>query len=142
MKTKLLPYLLFMATSLCACSRSGTKIYAALFGEPSEKCVKVIQSTDQLVPRIDCCIWLEFSTCPKELKRIAGKQPYEFKRYAAADTFRYTTVMGAEPAWWKPYLLGDSVCMLTDLKPEDPNHAHFLLFSKDSTRAFYCDMAD
>src|ERR1044072_1924237 len=54
--------------------RSGMEIYTALLDKPETNCVTVINSQDQYIPRIDCCIWLEFTTCPKELARIIAKQ--------------------------------------------------------------------
>ena len=141
MNTRLLPCLLFFAFAFSACSRPGSEIYAAIFGKPAENCVKVINSTDQLVPKMDCCIWLEFKTCPTELRRICGLYNYEARHCAIADTAAYATVIGEEPGWWKPYTLGDSVYFLTDLKP-DVTSPHYLLFARDSMHVFYCDMAD
>ncbi len=141
MKIKLLPYLLFIAVACCSCSRSGSNIYTAVFGKPTENCVKVINSTDQMVPRLDCCIWLEFRTCPNELRRIARMQYYISLYIAATDTRDYGTVLGAEPDWWKPYVLGDTIYYLTDITPQS-TEVHYLLFAKDSTHALYCDMAD
>lgn len=127
---------------LISFSRSGMQIYTAVFGRPSGNCTSVVHSTDQVLPRIDCCIWLEFKTCPRELARIASQGSYVFRQYPASDTLSYETMHSVEPSWWRPSLLGDTVNMLSDQNPEDPNHARFLLFSADSTHVFYCDFAE
>lgn len=55
-------------------ARTGNEIYNAMFGNPVDKCTKVINHKDQIVPRLDCCIWLEFQTCSTELSRIVTQQ--------------------------------------------------------------------
>ncbi len=52
--------------------RNGEEIYTALFGPAQPGCVRVLHYRDQVIPRLDCCIWLEFNTCPAEIKRIVA----------------------------------------------------------------------
>jgi hypothetical protein len=113
--------------------RSGMKMYTALLGKPETNCVTVINSQDQYIPKIDCCIWLEFSTCPAELTRIIAKQPYKQVAY-------YLPSYGPAPEWFTPKDLGAGAVMLQH--SPDPNHEYLLYFSKDSTHAYYCDMLD
>jgi energy-coupling factor transporter transmembrane protein EcfT len=122
--------------------RSGIEIYTALFGNPKDNCVTVTNNLDQLVPRLDCCIWLEFKTCPTELNRIIGKEPYKMTKYFSADTSFYVPAYTPKPFWWRPNLLGDSVTVMQNYNPDNPNRDQILIFSKDSLHAFYCDMAD
>lgn len=113
--------------------RSGIEIYTGLLGKPETNCVTVINSKDQYIPKIDCCIWLEFSTCPAELARIITKQPYKPATY-------YLPGYGPAPAWFTPKNLGPGAIMLQH--SPDSNHEYLLYFSKDSTHAYYCDMLD
>lgn len=123
-------------------ARSGYEIYTALFGIPAENCVDVINKMDQIVPRLDCCIWLEFKTCPKELKRIIALEAYQKRELLATDTTSYFPSYGPRPEWFKPNILDDSIIVMQKYNPENPNRDQILIFSKDSTYAFYCDMAD
>jgi len=122
--------------------RSGIEIYAALFGQPKDNCVKVLNKTDQVVPRLDCCIWLEFRTCPTELNRVISQHHYKLMKYASSDTSNYIPDYGPRPFWWTPYGLSDSVTVMRDFNFDNPNRDKILIFSKDSSHAFYCDMAD
>jgi hypothetical protein len=122
--------------------RSGETIYIALFGRPQSNCLQVVHYKDQLVPRLDCCIWLEFKTCPSELTRIIAAD--EVFRKIIPDVVNTTDAVGYTPmpGWWQPSTLGDARIVLRDFNPGDPNHDRILTFSKDSLHAFYCDMAE
>src|SRR5438552_19163555 len=50
--------------------RTGQEIYVALFGTTHNNCVKILDYQDQTIPKIDYAIWLNFESCPEELKRI------------------------------------------------------------------------
>jgi hypothetical protein len=113
--------------------RSGMEIYTALLGKPETNCVTVINSKDQYVPRLDCCIWLEFTTCPTELARIITKQPYQ------PDSMGLPSY-GPAPGWFTPQKLGTGAVALR--YSPDSNHEYSLYFSKDSSHAYYCDMLD
>lgn len=122
--------------------RTGLEIYTALFGKPVENCIIVTNNYDQLVPRLDCCIWLEFKTCPNEIRRISALEPYERNDFPANDSDSYVPTYSPRPEWFKPHILGDSIIVLQKYNTENPNRDQILIFSKDSTHAFYCDMAD
>jgi hypothetical protein len=123
-------------------ARTGNEIYTALFGPPEQNCVEVINKMDQTVPRLDSCIWLEFKTCPSEVKRILARSHMKSQVLALADTSRYFPSYSPRPEWFEPAALGDSIILLRHYNPDNPNRDQILLFSKDSTHAFYCDMAD
>ncbi len=122
--------------------RTGNEIYFALFGKPVDKCLRVINKKDQVVPRLDCCIWLEFETCQKELNRIIGQQRYKTTKYISSDTLSYVPTYSPKPLWWTPRLLGDSVIVMQDFNFDNPNRDKILIFTNDSSHAYYCDMAD
>lgn len=123
-------------------ARTGNEIYTALFGTPEQNCVEVINKMDQTVPRLDCCIWLEFKTCPSELKRIIALQPYKNIAVSSGDTTGYIPNYSPRPDWFKPAVLEDGIVKLQHYNPDNPNRDQILFFSRDSTHAFYCDMAD
>lgn len=115
--------------------RSGREIYVALFGEPVGNCLTIINQQDQIVPRLDCCIWLEFTACPGELTRISRLAAYQQVKY---DSIPY----GPLPAWWTPNKLGSKAIMLKNYSSDNPNRDQVLIFASDGTHAYYCDMAD
>ncbi len=121
--------------------RNGTEIYFALFGKPIDNCSKVTNQKDQTVPRLDCCIWLEFQTCQKELNRIIKQQSFKATRFLSEDTTSYLPNYSPKPDWWTPQFLGDSVIVLREFNFDKPNRDKILIFAKDSSHAFYCDMA-
>jgi len=116
--------------------RTGMEIYTALFDKPETNCVRVINNQDQYIPRIDCCIWLEFYTCPTELERIIAKKQLKPTQYNSAPNY------SPRPEWFNLQSLGAEYKTLQKFNPDDPNHDLILYFSKDSTHAFYCDMAE
>jgi hypothetical protein len=117
--------------------RSGMEMYTALLGQPETNCVTVINSQDQYIPKVDCCIWLEFTTCPKELARIIAQ-----KDLSPLMGDNSIPDYSPKPKWFVPEKLGAEHIILRKNNPDDPNHDLILYFSKDSTRAFYCDMAE
>lgn len=119
--------------------RTGQEIYVALFGQPATTCVRVLRQQDQVVPRLDCCIWLEFQTCPAELSSIIARDSaYHAVPYTAGNVPDY----GPKPAWWTPEALGPHPLAYRKYRPGNPNRDQLLVFSADSTHAYYCDMAD
>ena len=73
------------------------------------------------------------------LKYVA-LQSYEKAVLAAADSSSYIPTYSPRPEWFKPGALGDSIILLQH--NNNPNRDQILLLAKDSTHAFYCDMAD
>lgn len=131
--------------------RTGMEMYTAVLGKPETNCVTVINSQDAYIPKIDCCIWLEFTTCPKELARIIAEKElkpmqtetsYYGDSSVAVVTEDSMPDYSPRPKWFVPQNLGVGYKILRKYNPDDPNHDLILFFSKDSTRAYYCDMAD
>jgi hypothetical protein len=90
--------------------RTGTEIHTAVCGNPIDTCVIVDEKMDQVVPRLDCCIWLKFSTCPEEMKRISRQFPTPSKYFLSRDSFNVS--YSPRPDWWLPRELGDSIQVL------------------------------
>jgi hypothetical protein len=82
------------------------------------------------------------SNLPAELNRIIAQHPYKATKFHSSDTLNYLPGYSPRPAWWKPQLLGDSVIVLQDYNSDNPNRDKVLIFAKDSSHAYYCDMAD
>ena len=131
--------------------RSGMEMYTAVLGKPETNCVTVINSQDAYIPKIDCCIWLEFTTCPKELARIITERELKFIQAATRYPGDSSTAVTSEnsfpnyspkPNWFVPENLGAGYLTFQKFNPDDPNHDLILFFSKDSTRGYYCDMAE
>ncbi|MGI4763108.1 MAG: hypothetical protein ACRYF0_20510 [Janthinobacterium lividum] len=123
--------------------RTGDEIYRALFGPALPGCLHVLQYQDQIVPRLDCCIWLEFTACPAEIKRIlANDTAFRAVNQAVPALLPDTAHYSPTPAWWRPGKLGRAALRRQKFRPSNPNRDQILIFSPDSTHAYYCDMAD
>jgi len=119
--------------------RTGDEIYSALFGKPENKCVKVLNYQDQIVPKIDYAIWLHFETCPQELKRILYQ--HEFIACKVAKTDVEQNGPSENNNWFKPQTLGDSLLVFV-YKKDDFGNGQTIYSSLDSTRVFCIDVLD
>lgn len=119
--------------------RTGSEVYAALFGSKQATCVKVLHCQDQVVPKIDYAIWLQFETCPQELKRLLALHNFTGQKQAGAGW--NTTALAAPESWFKPESLGDSVLVFTYRK-DNYGAGQTLYTSADSTRAFCVDFSE
>ncbi|MBJ6144703.1 hypothetical protein [Hymenobacter sp. BT559] len=119
--------------------RTGDEIYRALFGQQKAACVQVINYQDQVIPKIDYAIWLQFKTCPQELARITKLHRFRVQKQATAGW----TVAGpaADKNWFKPEILGDSVLVFL-YKRDNYGSGQTLYASADSTRVFCVDFAE
>jgi len=118
--------------------KSPIEVYAALFKEPKDSCVRIVQIKDQL-PYVDCCIWMQVETCPDELNRLSGMKEYKGTLHRASDSLTYMQPFADRPVWWIPQMLGDTIIELEYKRDED--HIQSLLFNTDSTVLYICDMA-
>lgn len=115
--------------------RSGIELYEALFEKGWQGCVDVKNNKDQYIPGLDCCIWMEFTTCPQELQRILKQEKYSSQTLISDDL---KLDFFESPDWWQPKNLGDSVLFFSyDLKGQ---RLRSIISSADSTRILYCDM--
>lgn len=115
--------------------RSGEEIYNAVFGAPVTRCGNIINKKDHNVPVIDCCIWLHFTSCPKEINRII----HDIDTASYIKKYFFTPDSGEQPSWWKPEKLGSDPILLCYY---NSNEAHSRIFhiSKDSTEVNYQDL--
>ena len=115
--------------------RTGREIYIALFGKPKNDCVKVLNYQDQVIPKIDYAIWLNFESCPEELNRILKRHIFKGNKVSLLD------LDSAGPSWFKPQTLGDSVMVFVYNKDEYGN-GQTIYSSRDSTEVFCKDVLD
>jgi hypothetical protein len=120
--------------------KSPETIYSILFGMPADNCVTTINLKDQVVPILDCCIWIELNLCPNELERILETKKFEVSSYSAADSVNFASSFSDKPAWWNPQNLGDSILKFTFKR--DQNHVQTIFSGTDSTHVFICDLAN
>ena len=119
--------------------RTGPEIYSALFGDPQHDCLKVISKQDQTIPKVDYAIWLEFETCPGELKRILSLHDFTLHKEATQGW----TTQGPSPddTWFKPEMLGDTVLVFQYQTNENGN-GQTIYSNIDSTKAYCIDILD
>jgi len=118
--------------------KSPMDIYSAIFKSPADSCVNIINVKDQL-PYVDCCVWMEVETCPRELNRLAGSKDYIASVHHAPDSLKYMQSFMKRPLWWTPQRMGDIIYKLEYKRDED--HIQSLYFNEDSSRLYICDMA-
>lgn len=120
--------------------RSGDEIYDALFEQRETNCVKILNYQDQVVPKIDYAIWLEFETCPQELKRILSQ--YEFTTEKRSTTKWDPTIsFGKSLEWFKPKTLGDNI-IIYEYSSDDGRRIQTIWANLDSTKVFVRDVLD
>lgn len=119
--------------------KTPEEIYSILFNQPLENCVSIKNTKDQLLPVLDCCIWMEMQVCPAELNRIIQQKKYELTVYAAKDSLDLTNSFPDKPSWWNPTLIQDTIFKLR--YSTDPKKVQTLFFGSDSSHVFLCDMA-
>ena len=119
--------------------KSPVEIYTLLFKKPIDNCVTVLNLKDQVVPKIDCCIWMELNLCPGELNRIINLKKYEVVHYNKSDSFIFLKTFNDRPVWWTPQSLGDSIQRLVIKFNADNQQT--LFYGKDSSHVYLCDQA-
>lgn len=119
--------------------RTGVQIYTSLFGNSVDACSKIINAKDAVVPVIDCCIWLEFSTCPGEAARIIAQNNYQSALLAKKEIQFAEPGIAEKPNWFAPASLGDSALVFKSIRTQEKRET-LLFLSTDSSRAFYCDL--
>ncbi|MEO6733500.1 MAG: hypothetical protein ABIN01_19915 [Ferruginibacter sp.] len=119
--------------------KKGTDVYTLLFGKPAGNCMTVINFKDQVIPTIDCCIWMELRLCPTELNRIITLKNYHKTRLNKLDSTNFLHSFTDRPLWWTPQLLGDSLTKFTFIINEDKEQT--LFWGDDSAHLYLCDKA-
>ena len=120
--------------------RSGNEIYTALFGVPKNDCVQILNSRDQLIPKIDYAIWMHLKTCPKECTRILSEFEYS-KEKLVTQTWTNGTPMSENIEWWSPKALGDTIWVY-EVELKEGRNIRTLWISMDSTEVYVRDILD
>jgi len=119
--------------------KTPEQIYTILFEKPIDSCVIIKNTKDQVVPILDCCIWMEIQLCPTELNRILQQKKYEASVYNHPDSLNLTNSFPDRPSWWTPEVFGDSIFKVRF--SINSQKVQTLFFGSDSSRIFLCDMA-
>lgn len=115
--------------------RTGPEIYKALFGEPLVDCVKVIHYQDQVIPRMDYAIALEFQVCKKEFERLLSLQDYQMEKLATKGWSGEIPLGVDLSEWFQPKTLGDTI-LVFEHSSNDKQTIQTFWTSGDSSRVF------
>lgn len=121
-------------------SRTGEEIYEALFGKQKNNCVAILNYQDQIIPKIDYAIWLQFETCPEELKRILSKHEFSEGK-VSTDKWDGKIPYGETIKWFNPKTLGDTI-MVYEYSSDDSRNIQTIWANLDSTKVFVRDIFD
>ncbi len=111
--------------------RSGIDIYVAMFSNPLNNCLNIIDNEEHNLPILDDGIYLHFKTCPEEVKRILSLHTYTCQiRTQKAPTSNDGV------NWFKPETLGDTIIDCFGDKTTNTDYETFYI-SKDSTEVYY-----
>jgi len=119
--------------------KKAEEVYTLLFKKPVDSSLKIINFKDQVIPKIDCCIWMEVNLSPAELSRVAYLKKYKITKLNKADSVSFLSPFGNKPKWWTPQILGDSIIRLSIKFDQDNEQT--LFFGNDSTHLYLCDQA-
>lgn len=119
--------------------RSATEIYESLLGKSDTDCVEILHAVDQIVPRLDPGIFLHFSACPEECRRILSA--YEYQRALISDDIILSAPGAAHMDWWQIQNLGDTI-QLFEYSFNGPNNFRRIWISRDSTEVYLADFLD
>ena len=119
--------------------KNAEEVYTLLFRKSADNCITVINFKDQLIPKIDCCIWMELKLCPTELNRIIALKKYKKTRFNKSDSISFLRSFNDRPLWWTPQVLGDSLTRYNIIFNQDKEQT--LFFGDDSSHIYLCDQA-
>jgi len=119
--------------------KSDLEVYTLLFKKPIDSCITFIHFKDQVLPKIDCCIWMELTICPKELQRIIQLKKYKETKLSVSDSIFFLQSFSDRPNWWLPQRIGDGLTKCNIVFNEYNEQS--ILFGKDSNHVFICDKA-
>jgi hypothetical protein len=119
--------------------KKAEEVYTLLFKKPNNDCLRVINYKDQVIPKIDCCIWMEVNLCPTELRRIINSKNYSIFKFKKVDSVNFLASFSDRPIWWTPQDLGSELFKLNFRFDKDNEQS--LFFGKDSSHVYLCDQA-
>jgi hypothetical protein len=119
--------------------KTPNEVYSLLFKKPIDSCMTPINFKDQVIPKLDCCIWMEVKLCPTELTRLIKLKNYQSLVYSRSDSVNLLTPFSDKPIWWTPQILGDTIIKI-NIQFNDDNQ-QTLFFGRDSSHVYLCDQA-
>ncbi|MES2649261.1 MAG: hypothetical protein V4717_20450 [Bacteroidota bacterium] len=119
--------------------KDSKTVYSVLFGKPLDECVNVINFKDQVLPKIDCCIWMELQLCPSELQRIIASRNYTKSIVIKSDSVNVLRPYSGRPGWWNLQLPGDTIVKYNIVFDQDREQTLFV--SPGNTHIYICDRA-
>jgi hypothetical protein len=119
--------------------KTPDEVYNILFKNQHADCVRYVNFKDQVLPTIDCCIWMEVKVCSTELNRILSLKNYTSLAYRNMDSSNFLQLFGDRPSWWTPQQIGDTIYK-SSFQFNDDN-VQSLFYGKDSSHLYICDMA-
>ena len=119
--------------------KTSDEVYSLLFKKPIDSCMTTINFKDQVIPKLDCCIWMEVKLCPTELTRIIKLKNYQSSVYSKSDSLNLLKPFSDKPIWWTPQVLGDTIIKLNIRFNDDSQQT--LFFGRDSSHVYLCDQA-
>lgn len=119
--------------------KSAEEVYTLLFKKPVDGCMAVRNFKDQVIPKIDCCIWMELELCPAESQRILNSRNYRQISLQQSDSLNFLSPYYDRPVWWTPQVLGDSLTKYHFIFKNGNEQSLFM--GKDSTHIYLCDKA-
>ncbi len=119
--------------------KSPIEIYTILFKKPLDSCITIVNLKDQVIPKVDCCIWMEVKLCPAELNRIVNSKKYVKSVHNRSDSSNFLKTFADRPKWWSPQKLSDGLTKLT-IKFSQENQ-QTIFFGADSSDVYICDQA-
>jgi len=120
-------------------TKDGAEVYALLFKKQTDSCTVILNFKDQVIPKIDCCIWMELKLCPQELSRILQLKKYQQSIFHKAEIPNVLQSFNGRPEWWTPQILSDSITKY-NIKFSQTNE-QILFVGEDRTHVFLCDQA-
>lgn len=120
--------------------RDGQEIYKALFGNDENECVEILNYQDQIIPKIDYAIWLNFTICPEECKRILSEFNYS-KEELETKNWGEGTPLAENINWWNPKSMGDFINVY-EYRIKEGKNIRTLWISSDSTEVYCRDILD
>ena len=115
------------------------EIYRLIFKKPIDSSILIVKLKDQVIPLIDCCIWMQLKIEPNELNRILHLRKYEQSFYLQSDSIVLLQPFNDNPAWWRPQSIADTI-IKASFQFSNGNE-QILFFAKDSSNVFVCDKA-
>lgn len=113
-------------------------VYTLLFKSPKDSCLTVHNFKDQVIPKIDCCIWMELKICPTELVRILSGKKYT-ETIFKSGSITFLSAFRDRPSWWTPQILGNTITKANIRFDQDNEQT--LFFGEDSSHVYLCDQA-